>query len=181
MCESVPAKSPAAGYSAPGYFFGASTMPGSVPAKSPASGYSAPGYFYGASPMLSSISAKSPALGYSAPGYFFDSSPMLSPAISCIGDRDPMDVSSGASIRSRTAKLANKRSRLLERWSRSGTSRKSTDKSTSAANSLNFEINIPEHLPTSPLCPRNPKHKSGGRGVCVYHGRGEDNNTPRST
>lgn len=34
-----------------------------------------------------------------------------------------------------------------------------------------FELNLPEHLPNSPLCPRNPKHKSGGRGVCVYHGR----------
>lgn len=30
---------------------------------------------------------------------------------------------------------------------------------------------IPEHLPNSPLCPRNPKHKSGGTGTCPYHGR----------
>lgn len=35
----------------------------------------------------------------------------------------------------------------------------------------NFELNVPEHLPSSPLCPRHPKHKSGGKGVCVYHGR----------
>ena len=34
-----------------------------------------------------------------------------------------------------------------------------------------FEINVPEHLPSSPLCPRNPKHKSEGKGICVYHGR----------
>ncbi|KAL9018238.1 MAG: hypothetical protein Q9185_004452 [Variospora sp. 1 TL-2023] len=34
-----------------------------------------------------------------------------------------------------------------------------------------FELNVPEHLPSSPLCPRHPKHKSGGKGVCVYHGR----------
>lgn len=34
-----------------------------------------------------------------------------------------------------------------------------------------FELNMPEHLPSSPLCPRHPKHKSGGKGVCVYHGR----------
>lgn len=34
-----------------------------------------------------------------------------------------------------------------------------------------FELNVPEHLPSSPLCPRHPKHKSGGRSVCVYHGR----------
>ncbi|KAI4101492.1 MAG: hypothetical protein L6R37_004901 [Teloschistes peruensis] len=34
-----------------------------------------------------------------------------------------------------------------------------------------FELNVPEHLPSSPLCPRNPKHRSGGKGMCVYHGR----------
>ncbi|CAG8957553.1 hypothetical protein HYFRA_00010419 [Hymenoscyphus fraxineus] len=34
-----------------------------------------------------------------------------------------------------------------------------------------FEIEIPEHLPNSPLCPKNPRHKSGGTGICVYHGR----------
>ena len=30
---------------------------------------------------------------------------------------------------------------------------------------------IPEHLPSSPLCPRNPRHKSGGTSICPYHGR----------
>ena len=30
---------------------------------------------------------------------------------------------------------------------------------------------VPEHLPNSPLCPRHPKHKSGGVGECPYHGR----------
>ncbi|OCK81894.1 hypothetical protein K432DRAFT_3948 [Lepidopterella palustris CBS 459.81] len=34
-----------------------------------------------------------------------------------------------------------------------------------------FEWDLPEHLPGSPLCPLNPKHKSGGKGICVYHGR----------
>lgn len=34
-----------------------------------------------------------------------------------------------------------------------------------------FALNIPEHLPSSPLCPKNPKHKSGGKGTCVYHGK----------
>lgn len=29
----------------------------------------------------------------------------------------------------------------------------------------------PEHLPSSPLCPKNSLHKSKGRGICVYHGR----------
>ena len=31
------------------------------------------------------------------------------------------------------------------------------------------EWGIPEHLPSSPLCPRNPKHPSGGTGFCPYH------------
>ncbi|KAK8128416.1 hypothetical protein PG984_009524 [Apiospora sp. TS-2023a] len=34
-----------------------------------------------------------------------------------------------------------------------------------------FEFHMPEHLPNSPMCPANKKHKSGGTGVCVYHGR----------
>lgn len=34
-----------------------------------------------------------------------------------------------------------------------------------------FILDVPEHLSNSPLCPRHPKHSSGGKGVCVYHGR----------
>ncbi|KAF5570323.1 hypothetical protein FPANT_13766 [Fusarium pseudoanthophilum] len=34
-----------------------------------------------------------------------------------------------------------------------------------------FEFQLPEHLPSSPMCPANEKHVSGGTGVCVYHGR----------
>lgn len=34
-----------------------------------------------------------------------------------------------------------------------------------------FDLNVPDHLPNSPLCPKNPKHRSGGKGICVYHGR----------
>ena len=33
------------------------------------------------------------------------------------------------------------------------------------------EVDVPDHLPTSPLCPRHPKHKLRGRGVCPMHGR----------
>jgi hypothetical protein len=172
MAESVSVKSPAPGHSATGYFSDVSPMLSSVPAKSPAPGYFEPGYFPDASPTPSSVPVKSPGLGYSVPGYFFDATPMLSPAISCIGDHDPMDVPSGTSVRSRTA---NRRSKLMTRWSRSTSGQESTDKSTTASKPLKFEINLPEHFPSSPLCPRNPKHKSGGRGVCVYHGRGEDN------
>lgn len=34
-----------------------------------------------------------------------------------------------------------------------------------------FEFDLPEHLPNSPMCPANKKYKSGGTGICVYHGR----------
>ncbi|CAM1511636.1 Fc.00g091490.m01.CDS01 [Cosmosporella sp. VM-42] len=34
-----------------------------------------------------------------------------------------------------------------------------------------FEFQVPEHLPSSPMCPANPRHRSGGTGMCVYHGR----------
>jgi hypothetical protein len=30
-----------------------------------------------------------------------------------------------------------------------------------------FEFDLPEHLPSSPICPANPKHKLKGKGVCV--------------
>jgi parafibromin len=45
-----------------------------------------------------------------------------------------------------------------------------------------FELNMVEHLPNSPLCPKNPKHKSGGTGICVYHGRnGKSRTAERAT
>lgn len=34
-----------------------------------------------------------------------------------------------------------------------------------------FQFDVPEHLPSSPLCPANFRHASGGTGMCVYHGR----------
>ncbi|KAF7508819.1 hypothetical protein GJ744_008696 [Endocarpon pusillum] len=37
-----------------------------------------------------------------------------------------------------------------------------------------IDMNVPEHLPSSPLCPRHEKHKSGGKGVCWMHGRSRD-------
>ncbi|ORY65296.1 uncharacterized protein BCR38DRAFT_484738 [Pseudomassariella vexata] len=40
-----------------------------------------------------------------------------------------------------------------------------------------FEFDLPEHLPNSPMCPANKKHKSGGTGVCVYHGRRKRSST----
>jgi len=35
-----------------------------------------------------------------------------------------------------------------------------------------FELSLPpDHLPNSPLCPKNPMHRSGGNGICPFHGR----------
>ena len=34
-----------------------------------------------------------------------------------------------------------------------------------------FDQNIPDHLPSSPLCPRHYKHPSGGTGDCMMHRR----------
>lgn len=36
---------------------------------------------------------------------------------------------------------------------------------------LGFERNVPDHFPNSPLCPLNPKHKSGGKAICPMHRR----------
>lgn len=30
-----------------------------------------------------------------------------------------------------------------------------------------FEFKMPEHLPNSPMCPANPKHKGKGKLICV--------------
>ncbi|PNY28640.1 Uncharacterized protein TCAP_01434 [Tolypocladium capitatum] len=35
-----------------------------------------------------------------------------------------------------------------------------------------FQFDLPEHLPSSPMCPANVRHASSGTGMCVYHGRG---------
>jgi hypothetical protein len=37
--------------------------------------------------------------------------------------------------------------------------------------SRRVEQDVPEHFAGSPLCPMSPKHKSGGWGVCPYHGQ----------
>lgn len=34
---------------------------------------------------------------------------------------------------------------------------------------LGFEQDVPDHLPSSPLCPLHPKHKSGGKAICPMH------------
>ncbi|MCJ1313107.1 accessory factor associated with RNA polymerase II [Agyrium rufum] len=34
-----------------------------------------------------------------------------------------------------------------------------------------IDLDVPEHLPNSPLCAKSPKHLSRGRGTCIYHGK----------
>lgn len=34
-----------------------------------------------------------------------------------------------------------------------------------------YELNVPDHLPSSPLCPLSPKHASSGLGLCPMHRR----------
>lgn len=34
-----------------------------------------------------------------------------------------------------------------------------------------FELNVPDHLPNSPLCPLSAKHKGGGKAICPMHRR----------
>ncbi|GAW10747.1 hypothetical protein ANO14919_000820 [Xylariales sp. No.14919] len=46
-----------------------------------------------------------------------------------------------------------------------------------AVDQRSFKFDLPEHLPSSPMCPANRRHKSGGTGVCVYHGRAKDRAT----
>lgn len=58
-----------------------------------------------------------------------------------------------------------------EFWNKHRAASKTPTKSQPKIPQPEFELNMPEHLPSSPLCPRNPKHKSGGTGVCAYHGR----------
>ncbi|KAL9127240.1 MAG: hypothetical protein Q9217_003838 [Psora testacea] len=36
-----------------------------------------------------------------------------------------------------------------------------------------FVFQVPDHLPNSPLCPENPRHKSGGSGNCPMHGKND--------
>lgn len=43
----------------------------------------------------------------------------------------------------------------------------------SDTSSVPFVMEIPDHLANSPLCPRHPKNKSGGKGTCPMHGRRE--------
>ncbi|KAI0150478.1 hypothetical protein GGR57DRAFT_504474 [Xylariaceae sp. FL1272] len=55
------------------------------------------------------------------------------------------------------------------------------DKKFRNAEQRGFEFDIAEHLPTSPMCPANKRHASGGTGVCVFHGRRKRTAKPKSS
>lgn len=45
------------------------------------------------------------------------------------------------------------------------------DNDDSGASQLQFEFNVPDHLPNSPLCPLNDKQGTRGQHLCPMHGR----------
>ncbi|KAI1265578.1 hypothetical protein F5Y18DRAFT_435540 [Xylariaceae sp. FL1019] len=55
------------------------------------------------------------------------------------------------------------------------------DKRVRHAEQRGFEFDIAEHLPTSPMCPANKRHVSGGTGVCVFHGRRKRTPKPKES
>ncbi|KAI9650945.1 accessory factor associated with RNA polymerase II [Ciborinia camelliae] len=74
---------------------------------------------------------------------------------------------------------------MLDRTSRHGSSdsendtgRKSTTAKPFSSQNMSkanlFVLNVPDHLPNSPLCPANPMHTSKGQGICPMHGRKKD-------
>ena len=109
-----------------------------------------------------------------ARGFFFDLSPPT--------DDNKSDLEGQCSPHTSDGSISISGGRLNDfvsrEWWEADTKHKSTgNKSTSAreqastVRSSSFELKLPEHLPSSPLCPKNPKHSSGGTGICVYHGR----------
>lgn len=57
-------------------------------------------------------------------------------------------------------------------WEADNCARAAAAKGLAKQQRLEVEMSLPpEHLPSSPLCPKHSMHKSKGRGICVYHGR----------
>lgn len=72
-------------------------------------------------------------------------------------------------VHSSSSSMAPQPREWWEQISQRGGRRDLLDTNNSPA--IKFEFDVPEHLPRSPMCPANKRHKSGGAGVCVYHGR----------
>lgn len=41
-----------------------------------------------------------------------------------------------------------------------------------------FEVDVPDHLPNSPLCPKDLRHRHRGKGICAMHGRRKKKGDP---
>lgn len=87
-------------------------------------------------------------------------------------EASPPNTSAGSHLEMRTLK---KEAQPSEEWRAAVNPARLTSvtsaKDIAKKQQAQFELNLPEHLPNSPLCPKNPMHKSKGLGICVYHGR----------
>ncbi|TVY83590.1 Cell division control protein [Lachnellula suecica] len=122
-------------------------------------------------PMSPQVAGK-----YAARGFFFDLSPPV-PTDESKTEGDNPSPKSGVTSPSLPLSLApsippssasHKAPRNQPSVTPGGRRRWDTDpegaNSGLKAGTRGFDLNVPEHLPNSPLCPRNPKHKSGGTG-----------------
>lgn len=98
-----------------------------------------------------------------ARGFFFDHS--LPPADTRNVD-GPIDLSHSSSSKTVRA-TPNTKNR---QWSNDGKNTPISRVERSATRD-SFLFDIPEHLPSSPLCPMHPKHVSLGKGFCPIHDR----------
>ena len=99
-------------------------------------------------------------------GFFFGTSPPPN-------DITPEKTSSpGLSAGTYPPWRLRKKSTSPDWWDVNNPARKAAVDGLAKQNQLEVDMCLPpEHLPSSPLCPKNPMHKSKGRGICVYHGR----------
>jgi parafibromin len=118
-----------------------------------------------------------------ARGFFFDLSPPKEDVDS--EGHTPISIHTSTGSGSAATSVAAKNSPTTQWWEADTNHQDKGNKSSHAKRvkkgfksnvaSSSFELSLPEHLPNSPLCPKNPKHKSGGAGICVYHGRKRSN------
>ncbi|KAI0541509.1 hypothetical protein GGR58DRAFT_529177 [Xylaria digitata] len=97
-----------------------------------------------------------------------DSSTASTPGAHARANGDPSDGDNRSVIRDSSEQTtgAKKKDPARKEWWEV-----SVPTSYAAVDQRSFKFDLPEHLPSSPMCPANKWHKSGGTGVCVYHGR----------
>lgn len=112
-----------------------------------------------------------------ARGFFFDLNPPEKNAISDEGSpQTPKAPMSSDESRGTIKNKKNDATLGSREWWESSASiltatAKVSTKNFQKPKPVPFELDLPAHFPSSPLCPMNPKHKSGGTGICAYHGR----------